>query len=218
MEELSSYSQYLELIAVIIGTIKYRQFKEAQLKYVYFFLWYVTINEFTAGVSYPILGIPNYILYNVYFIIHFAFFLWWYSSLMFSTLRKKILQFFIVFFGIFWLVDAFFLQDFINGYLTYSYTLGTVMVTLAVSLYFIEMLNRDVILNITGSPYFWISFGLLVYCVTYLPFEIAITFLQRENFIMWSVVLFLINCIQYGCFAIAFIKAQAHTVDHKISS
>ncbi|MEH6407584.1 MAG: hypothetical protein V7767_09900 [Leeuwenhoekiella sp.] len=217
MEELSSYSQYLELIAAIIGTIRYSHFKESRLKYVLFFVWYVALNEFFAGISYPLFGIPNYIPYNIYYLIHFAFFLWWFSSLMFSLTRKLILQGLAIIFSVFWVINALFTQDFTSSFMTHSYTLGTVFVTISACFYFIEMLNREVVMNITSSPYFWIAFGLLVFCVTYLPFEIAIEFMVKEEIIIWSVVLFLINSIQYCCFAVAFLKSDKSLNEHLIN-
>ena len=66
MEDLSSYSQYLELIALIIGVIKYKEFKNFYFKYVFYFLIYVVANEFLAGISYEVLNIPNTFLYNIY--------------------------------------------------------------------------------------------------------------------------------------------------------
>ncbi|WP_416442948.1 hypothetical protein ACH3O9_18520 [Leeuwenhoekiella sp. A16] len=216
MEELSSYSQYLELIAAVIGIIKYNHFKHTKLKYVLFFLCYVALNEFFAGMCYPVLGIPNYIPYNIYYLVHFAFFLWWYSSLMFTRSRRNILLILLLIYTIFWLIDAIFIQNFSYEFLNNSYTLGAVLITVAACFYFIEMLNRDVVMHITSSPYFWVSFGLLVYCVTYLPFEVAITFMVKENLAIWSVVLFIINSLQYCCFAIAFIKTHKSYTEHLI--
>ncbi len=216
MEGLSSYSQYLELIAAIIGIIKYRHFKHSKLKYVLFFIWYVVFNEFFAGICYPVFKIPNYIPYNIYYLVHFSFFIWWYSTLMFAGIRKNILIFLIAAFALFWLINVIFLQDFDYEIATYSYTLGAVFITIAVCFYFVEMLNRDVVLNITRSPFFWVSFGLLIYCVTYLPFEIALSFMVKENFLIWTTVLFLINSIQYGCFAVAFVKSDRSYTEHSL--
>ncbi len=217
MEELGSYSQYLELIAAIIGTVKYRDFKNSKLKYVLFFLWYVAFSDFFAGVSYPIFGIPNYIIYNLYYLVVFTFFLWWYQSLLFS-IRKKIIVFtFLGFFCAFYIADFLFFQDFVFDFLTYSFTLGTLFITVTVSIYFVEMLYRDVILNVTRSSYFWVSFGLLVFCITYLPFKLAYRFMDSEKLFIKSLVLFMINCIQYTCFAIAFLKAKKGSMDHPLA-
>ncbi len=136
---------------------------------------------------------------------------------MFTRSRKQILQILLLIYVVFWLIDAIFLNKFSHEDLTNSYTLGTVFITVAACFYFIEMLNRDVVMHITSSPYFWVSFGLLVYCLTYLPFEVAITFMVKENLIIWSVVLFIINSLQYCCFAIAFVKTHKSYREHLIN-
>ncbi len=215
MNELGSYSQYLELIAVIIGFVKYREFKNFQLKYVFYFLIYVAVNEFVAGVSYPVFGLPNYALYNVYVMINFCFFIAWYHSLLESASRKKVLKLFFFIFLIFWTFESIYLENFTREDVTLSFTLGVLFLIVAVGFYFMEMLNREVILHITQSPYFWISFGILVYCVTYLPFYLTLSIINRENPVILNVTLFLINCIQYCCFSIAFIQANRFKMEHK---
>ncbi len=215
MNELGSYSQYLELIAVIIGFVKYREFKNFQLKYVFYFLIYVAVNEFVAGVSYPVFGLPNYALYNVYVMINFCFFIAWYHSLLESASRKKVLKLFFFIFLIFWTFESIYLENFTREDVTLSFTLGVLFLIVAVGFYFMEMLNREVILHITQSPYFWISFGILVYCVTYLPFYLTLSIINRENPVILNVTLFLINCIQYCCFSIAFIQANRFKIEHK---
>ncbi|MFI8378267.1 hypothetical protein [Leeuwenhoekiella sp. NPDC079379] len=216
MNELGSYSQYLELIAVAIGIVKYREFKNFQFKYILFFLVYVVLNEFLAGVSYELLGVPNVLLYNIYVLLHFAFFLGWYHNLLISKRRKQFVKVFFIIYVFFWIADVSILEGFVLDHATYSFALGTFLLIITVAFYFIEMLNREVVLHITLSPYFWVSFGILVYCITYLPFYIALLFLTKENPIILSVMLFLINCIQYCCFSIAFIRADRNAIEHPL--
>ena len=218
MEALSSYSQYLELIALIIGIIRYKEFKNHKFKYILYFLVYVVLNEFAAGVSYELFKIPNTLLYNIYILIHFAFFLAWFHTLLSSAFRKRIIRIFFILYVSFWFINAIFSGSIADNFLSYSFSLGTLLLIAAVAFYFVEMLSREVVLNITQSPYFWVCFGILIYCVTYLPFYITLIFFLQENPIILSVVLFLINCIQYCCIAIAFIKANRCTIEHPLET
>ena len=190
MEALSSYSQYLELIALIIGIIRYKEFKNHKFKYILYFLVYVVLNEFAAGVSYELFKIPNTLLYNIYILIHFAFFLAWFHTLLSSAFRKKIIRIFFILYVSFWFINAIFSGSIADNFLSYSFSLGTLLLIAAVAFYFVEMLSREVVLNITQSPYFWVCFGILIYCVTYLPFYITLLFFIQENPIILSVVLF----------------------------
>ena len=96
MEALSSYSQYLELIALVIGIIRYKEFKNHKFKYVLYFLFYVVVNEFVAGFSYELFSIPNTLPYNIYILVHFAFFLAWFHSILASAQRRKIIKVFFI--------------------------------------------------------------------------------------------------------------------------
>lgn len=205
---LSSYSQYLELIVVLIGAVRYGHFKNTQLKYVFYLICYIALNEFFAGVCYPLFKIPNYIPYNLYYLVNYAFFIWWFMSLLKSRFRKTILKVFLGIYIICWFINAFFIQDFINTFLTYISILGAIFVTVSICFYFVEMMAREVIMNITRSPYFWVAFGLLVFCVTFLPLKVSINIMQREHPALFSMILFLINVIQYCCFSIAFVVAD----------
>ncbi|RXG23338.1 hypothetical protein [Leeuwenhoekiella aequorea] len=100
--------------------------------------------------------------------------------------------------------------------MSYSFLLGTFLLIIAVVFYFIEMLKRNVVLNITRSPYFWVSFGVLVYCATYFAFYITSLILSTESPVILSVVLFLIHSILYGCFGIAFIRANRKKLEHPL--
>ncbi|RXG11978.1 hypothetical protein DSM03_10775 [Leeuwenhoekiella aestuarii] len=218
MQELSSYSQYLEFIAIVIGFLRYKEIKDFKFKYVLFFLIYVLITEIFAGVCYDLFGFVNTPVYNVYVLVNFAFFIAWYHSVLKSLIRKRIIKILFFVYVSFWLIDAVFLEQFLVDYLTYSFSLGTLFLIISVSFYFVEMLNREVVMHITKSPYFWVSFGILVYCVTFLPFYITYLFFLQENPIILSIVLFLINCIQYCCFAIAFVRADRFTIEHPVDN
>ena len=122
-------------------------------------------------------------------LIYFAFFLLWYKSLLTNTYRKRILSILLIIFIVFWIYDIFLLEGFQQIFMSYSFLLGTFLLIIAVVFYFIEMLKRNVVLNITRSPYFWVSFGVLVYCATYCACYITSLILSTESPVILSVVL-----------------------------
>lgn len=214
--ELSGYSQYLELVAAVIGTLNYRKFKHEKLKYVLLLLWYVALNDFFAGISYPWFKIPNYIPYNIFYLVYFGFFIWWYSELIKSKLLRRIMLALLFIFVIFWLGNALFL-DFTSNFLSYTYVLGTIFLTISIGLYLSEMLNtEEVVLNVSKSPYFWVAFGTLLFCVVYLPFELFQGFFEKNDPNLWTTVLFILNVIQYSCIALAFIVVEPDRVEHPV--
>ena len=122
-----------------------------------------------------------------------------------SPKRKRILLILKYLFITFYFIDAIFLSDFIYHFLTYTFSVGTIFLLLAVCLYFADLMYQDVILNVTSSPYFWVSFGVILYCLSALPFRIFYNLMENFYTDIWSNVTFVINIVQYFCFAYAFL-------------
>ncbi|MAZ28368.1 MAG: hypothetical protein CL868_14995 [Cytophagaceae bacterium] len=216
MEDLSLYSIYLELIAAIIGTVRFQHYRHLKLKYVLFYIWYLVLSEVIGKYlydSYATLKLNNALVYNIMILLMFLFSCLWYRSLLHDVVKRRILLVFAIIHGVFWLCDGMFIHHMIEGNMTYSFTLGTIFLVVAVAFYFAEMLNREVVMNVTSSPYFWVSFGLMIFSVAYLPFMIMIEVMQA-NLVIWSLVLFMINVIQYCCFSIAFLIVDKNDREH----
>ena len=215
MDALGSYSYYLEIITLIIGLIRYKEFRNFKFKFILFFLAYVVLNILLLEIFKAyLINVTVYHAINT--LIYFAFFLLWYKFLLTNTYRKRILNILLIIFIVFWIYDIFLLEGFQQIFMSYSFLLGTFLLIIAVVFYFIEMLKRNVVLNITRSPYFWVSFGVLVYCATYFAFYITSLILSTESPVILSVVLFLIHSILYGCFGIAFIRANREKLEHPL--
>ncbi len=213
MDALDSYSYYLEIITLIIGLIRYKEYRNFKFKYILYFLAYVVLNNWFIDTY---LGSATQFFHAIYTLIYFVFFLLWYQSLLTNKHRKRIVNIFLIIFIVFWIYDVFLLEGFQQIFTRYSFSLGTFLLIIAVVFYFIEMLKRNVVLNITRSPYFWVSFGILVYCATYFAFYISSLILSSDNPVILSVLLFLIHSIQFCCFAIAFIRADRKKLEHPL--
>ena len=213
MDALDSYSYYLEIITLIIGLIRYKEYRNFKFRYILYLIAYVVLNNLFLDTY---LGSATQFFHAIYTLIYFAFFLLWYQSLLTNIHRKRIVNIFLIIFIVFWIYDVFLLEGFQQIFTRYSFSLGTFLLIIAVVFYFIEMLKRNVVLNITRSPYFWVSFGILVYCATYLAFYISSLILSTENPVILSVLLFLIHSIQFCCFAIAFIRADRKKLEHPL--
>lgn len=216
MDALDSYSYYLEIITLIIGLIRYKEYRNFKFRYILYFLAFVVLNNLFLKIFNTNLGSDTQFFHALYALIYFVFFLLWYQSLLTNKHRKRIVNIFLIIFIVFWIYDVFLLEAFQQIFTRYSFSLGTFLLIIAVVFYFIEMLKRNVVLNITRSPYFWVSFGILVYCATYFAFYITSLILSTENPVILSVLLFLIHSMQFCCFAIAFIRADRKKLEHPL--
>jgi hypothetical protein len=101
-----------------------------------------------------------------------------------------------------------FLQDFVIEPQLYTYVVGAVILIGCIILYFIEILGSTGILYIREDLLFWISVGLLLFYVGYIPIKLTRYFFAIENvdvYMNLRRVHLLLILIMYGCFITGFL-------------
>jgi len=214
MEELRFLSKYLALGVLVFGLIRYNKYSNTKAKFFIYSIVYAVLTEFTGANFHDLFEMPNYPVYNTFTIVQLTFFLWWFKSLIESKRRKKIITICIAIFLTFAVFNTIFGQNFFEAGQTYTYAVGVICMLLSICLYFIESFNKETILNITDSIYFWFSLGLLLFYGTFMPFMFASRLFLNTNSVIFSTVLFFLNAIMYGCFAIGFYKADGNDNEH----
>lgn len=217
LENIRLYSKYLALVAAVIGTLNFRYYKTTKAKFFLFSVWYIIITEFVGeNLSRWFDVIYNNIVYNIYIVIQFTFYLWWYQSLLKSENRKKIVKAFCLIFLVFGIVNIIFFQDVISEATSYSYALAVIFLVTSICYYFIEVFNSEKVLSIRSSGYFWFSLGLILFHATFMPFYFAFDYFLIGNLKLLSVVNFLLCVIMYTFFLIGFIKLRNNNNEHKL--
>ncbi len=207
MEDIRFLSKYLALAVLIYGFYNYKNYSNTKAKYFIFSILYAVLTEFLGAHFHNWFGVVNYPVYNVFIIVQLSFYLWWFQLLLESLNRKKIIKVFIFCYLIFSLINIIYGQDFFLGYQTYTYGIGVILVLLAICFYFIEIFNKDTILNITDSALFWFALGVLLFYGTFMPFMFASKLFLNVDKWIYSLVVFSLNVIMYSCFAVGFYKS-----------
>lgn len=208
LEELRFYSKYLALIVAIVGLFKYKDYAHTKAKYFLFSVWYIVFTEFLGTYFYKWFNMVNYSVYNTYRLVQITFYLWWIRSLIQSKFKRKILAIFILVFVVTHLTDDIFIHSYLYESSTYGYTLGVLLVIIAICFYLVEQFNSEKVLTISNSKYFWFLLGILIFNATYLPFKIAIKYFLFGDVRPLSLVNFVLCVILYSCFLIGFLKAK----------
>lgn len=206
--ELRHYSKYLALLVAIIGLFRYRQYAHTKAKYFLYSVWYIVITEFIGTYFYQWFNELNYPVYNIYRFVQLTFYLWWIRTLLETRSKKQILSIFIWVYIVLSLIDNTLIHTFFYDAATYSYTLGVVMVVIAICFYLIEQFNSENVLTITSSKYFWFLIGILIFNATWLPFKIAFKYFVFGDVRPLSAVNFVLCVILYSCFLVGFLKAK----------
>jgi len=214
----------LEIIAAITGSyyIFKKPYAHKVFKYLVYFLWFTVITEIIAMYTtiayfteYKYFGFTkdtnfekNYWLFNIYSLINYSFFLYFFISLLQKDKIKKILNIInigYVIIGILILIasDTFFIKDSI-----YTNTLGTILLLFAIILFYFDLLKSDKIINFKRYLPIYISIGVLGFNLCTTPLSIFSIYFERINelFVNVKINIYLFaNIFMYSTFILGFI-------------
>ena len=210
MDELfNSTFQYIIFtfygVAVFTAILFYGKYKHTVLKYFLWILIYTLVNEFAGRHLYYWLG-QNAIIYNVYHTIYFLYFFYVFWSFIESKTYKKWIKYIALLFLTVTIVNAF-AVNILQESLLASYIAGASLIIICIILYYIELLSDSRVLHIKENLLFWISIGLLLFHVGYIPIKISRSFFttQMDVFVTLYNVQRALILVMYSCFIIGFI-------------
>lgn len=214
----------LELGAAITGTyyLKKQKFIYKRDKLLVYFLWFTFLIELFATyaviayfTNYEIFGFVkdtvferNFWIYNIYTVISFGVFMYYFTSLISSAFIRKI------FFGItlFFILGCvlYFLQDdnffrTTSGIIIFS---STILLLLVIIFFYYSLLNNNRVINLKKYLPIYISVGVLVFNLCVSPIDLFLHFFNSFNkdFVTFrSIVSLVSNIIMYGTFMAGFI-------------
>lgn len=218
----SIITSLVEIIAALSGTIYIRITKNEKLRVFVYYLWLIVVVETIGKYSYLMQNnydydwfislknsvfCRNHWLYNIYLFLAIGLLGIFYSDLLSNKFYKLIIRsitiFFIVFsFVYFTFTDAFFLMG-----LPYEGILASIIVSVFVILYFVELISSEYILEYYKLPSFYISVALLLWNICVTPLFIFNEYFRAVNtyFVDFrGLVLLIINIFTYLCYAFGF--------------
>ncbi|RFN60168.1 hypothetical protein DZ858_09035 [Marixanthomonas ophiurae] len=208
-EILNSTFQYIVFafygIAALTAILFYSNYKHTVLKYFVWILIYTFINEVSAKYVYYWVD-KNAIMYNVFNTIYFLYFFYVFWNFIRSKTYKNWIVYSVILFSIVTLINVFII-DILEETLMYSYITGSCLIIFCIILYYIEILSDSRVLHIKEDLLFWISIGLLLFYVGYIPIKISRTFFatNMDVFLTLFNVQRTLIVIMNSCFIIGFL-------------
>lgn len=123
-----------------------------------------------------------------------------------NSKKRKIVQGFIVVYGLYVLISSLFYKDYGSVYLVDSWVLGQLFVVLTIMLYYTELLKSDTILNIKYSLLFWISIGALIFNIGILPVFVIAELIRFQG--IFRYIILGLNVVLSLSFIIGFIVSK----------
>jgi len=214
----------LELLAVIAGI--YYLVREPIIKrrdkYLVYFLLFNFFLEIFA--SYAPIGFfsnfkyfsfvkntpfeNNVWLYNIYLLINFSFFSYYFRSFLQNIKTRMVLKNLIFLFIILGTINLLYTDVFFKDYSLFSTVVGSLLVLIAVVLFYFNILKSDEIINLKKLLPIYISIGVLVFNLCVTPLDIFSKYFNEENglFITFKTsILVFASVFMYSAFITGFI-------------
>ncbi len=209
LENLRFYSIYLALLAGIVGLFFLYKLPGHKAKSLLGMIFFSVLTEFVGSNLTRWTGLINYCVFNIYILVSFAYYLILLKYLLVHRNHKRFADILLIIFVLFYICDFIFIQKTIFEAFTFSFAFGVIFVLILSCLYLVEIFNSKKILNFGKSIFFWFILGVLLFHVPFLPFMLAIKwFLIESNETIYSLMLFILNLLMYGCFIFGFIWSE----------
>ncbi|MBB4807383.1 hypothetical protein HNP38_002687 [Chryseobacterium defluvii] len=188
----------LLFIALIIGVFRYNKIRSNDR----LFVWVIALALFTEISAIYIgfvLAPQNFFCYNIYTIISFFLYLIYYKNL---QIRFP----FYLLGGVFLMsiIASFLWEDFYTDLQSYMFLTGACTVIISIFYYFSQLMQKKQIDNLSGSPSFLFSCGLLIFNLGIIPLFLLRKYLDFTNDISRFFVIGL-NVVLYIFYILAFL-------------
>ncbi len=198
-----------ELSAAVTGFYYQKKIKDTYWKFFPPFLLLIFIFEITAEIFNLGFGMPdvNLVLYK-YIIIpgQFLFYFWLFYKYFEGLKVQKIPIYFALIYITALVFDHFQTFHANPWFLDISYTIGAIMIILAIFQFIAVFIKSDELIQFKTSMMFWVSVGLLLFFAGSLPYWLIRSYLVNFPEIGNGLVIlqFCLNYIMYICFIISF--------------
>ena len=202
------YYSFMVFYALVLcfSIIRYQDYKHTPLRLLPVIFFFTFITEYTGAYVYGILGVPNQVIYNIYYLFHFGFFLFVFMRMVNDRVFKNnILMAMGVFVGVFF-ADLIFTDVYRQSFV-WTYLAGSLFLVYSIVLYYIDILESPRVLVVKNDLLFWVSVGLFLFYIGYIPIKIlkAWFFTQSSFFGILYIIHYSLIVVMYLCFLIGFL-------------
>lgn len=215
--------QLFELFAAIGGCYYLHKTRDRSfVRYFVWFLWFTFFVELIAvyaGVAYysnyeifsfveGTLFAGNYWIYNIYSIVAFVMYISLFTSIIKNRKWRKALKLCLLLYVIGCIINLLLTDIYFKAHSTFTFFAGTIIVIVAIGVYYFQLLKSDELLEIRSSVPFYISIGALVYHMGFVPLVIYSSYFKKSSpeFVeIYIFILYGINYFLYSLYALGFL-------------
>lgn len=167
-------------------------------------LIYIICTE-TLGYALPrYSGFSNNFIYNIYSLVIYILYIQLTNMLINSDMIKKVLNYFSIVLLLFFLADNLWNRNFFSELQMNTYFLGAIFLIISIAGYLYEIINTDKIVIFYKLRSFWVSLGLLLFYVPFIPVIVCFNY-KLLSIDIRNILILSLNFIMHFCFIISFL-------------
>lgn len=212
----------LYFVTILVSLLKYTKYFDSQLKYLPILLTYIFLTELLGLIikldpnKNPfITGFYSNYNYIIFYLYDFIFYGYFYYLFWFYTKNERLKK--IIFIGSFLFILISIINATFKSIVTerqlFSYTFGGLLLIISAFLYILENFKK---VNFKKSLLFWMSVGLIIFHIGYIPINITYSQITRENIDLYYHLLPIHKIVvfaMYACFIYGFIQKKNNTTN-----
>lgn len=198
---------FIYLVTIIFGFIYYSKYKQKlALKFFLGFLIYSLFTEIVGNYCGRILAMNTFYIYNMWNIVNHIFYMLFFLSMIKGSFNRIFLKWLLIIYVFIVLIDVIFIENFISNGLINVIIIGSLFTVISVMFFFIELLNSDEVFEVNKSLNFWISIGVLMFNIGFIPIIIIAEFISYSG--VFKYITLSLNIIMNLCFITGFIVSK----------
>ncbi|MBK7807164.1 MAG: hypothetical protein IPJ51_12785 [Saprospiraceae bacterium] len=200
-------SQYIGILLPVITFIFSLLLVDKPDSYDKFFryiLIYIICTETLGKIISIYCIISNDFIYNIYSLVIYILYIQLTNMLIKSAVFKKVLNYFSIILILFFIADNLWNRNLFTDLQMNTYFLGAIFLIISVAGFLYEIINTDKIVIFYKLRSFWVSLGLLLFYVPFIPvivcFKSELLSIDIRNILTLT-----LNFIMHFCFIISFL-------------
>jgi len=195
------------LVVIVFALFNYSKIKDSYLlKMFLYFLIFSLFIEVAGTYTWYQLKRGTVAIYNTWNIVNFSFYSYFFYSLLVSSFKKKIVGFLSILVLLIFIIYAMFYSSYTTVIFKDSIVIGKLLISVFVLIYYSEILNSNSIINIKNSMYLWISIGVFIYSIGFIPAYFMAEYTSYKG--MFRYMAFVLNIITSLCFITGFLISK----------
>lgn len=195
------------LTTIFFGIIYYSKYAHnKELIFFLIFLIYSLLTELFGNYKGRVLRTNTFYIYNTWNIVNHLFYMFFFLVKLNDIFKRRILISLIFLYVLLTVINVLFFENYITEGLINNIILGSLFILVSVMIYYSELLKKDEILEIQYSMFFWISIGVLIFNIGFLPIIVIAEFISYGG--IFSYITLGLNILMSLCFITGFIMSK----------